>query len=94
MKIKYLIICLPLLLSSCAIYRQKFDCPPDPGVPCTSVTDLEQMIIETDSGPDIFVSNSSQGCRGAQICRKNKVWIAGYKTCDGCWIPGHYIEID
>lgn len=90
MKRIYILIALSLLFSSCSIYRQKFDCPPDPGVPCTSVTDLEQMIIETDLGPDIFVG--SQGC--TQICRKNRVWIAGRRNEFGCWIPGHYVEIE
>lgn len=92
MKIIFPLICLSLLLSSCAIYHQQFDCPPEPGVPCTAVTDLEQMIIETDTGPDIFVGSTSQGY--TQVCRKKRVWIAGQRNCNGCWIPGHYLEID
>lgn len=92
MRIAFLLVGLSLCLSSCAIYRQKFDCPPEPGVPCTSVTDLEQMIIETDVGPDIFVGSTSQGC--TQVYGKKRVWIVGQRNCNGCWIPGHYVEID
>lgn len=78
-------------LSSCTIYRWQFDCPPDPGVPCTSVTDLEQMVIETEQGPDIFLSNPPTQCI-AGIGKK--VWINESQTPDGCWIPGHYIYLN
>ena len=48
---------LPLhLLSSCQVYRAEFDCQPGYGVPCTSVTDIEKMIVETpDNSPDTFL---------------------------------------
>ena len=84
---KYVLIILTLSLTSCTVYRQKFDCPPDPGVPCTSVTDLEQMVVETERGPDLFIlSESTRECK--------RVWIPGYRNCEGCWIPGHYLEIN
>lgn len=43
------------LFSSCSIYNQKFDCPPPSGIPCASVTDIEDMILDTEKGPDIIV---------------------------------------
>ncbi len=85
MKIRTLLLCLPLLFTSCAIYRQKFDCPPDPGVPCTSVSDLERMIIETESGPDIFVGEDTQGTTSECDKKAQRVWIR--KPCGrGCYI--------
>jgi hypothetical protein len=91
MKFPYLLLIPLLLLPSCAIYRRQFDCPPDQGVPCTSVTDLEQMIVETEKGPDIFLSNPPDPCTS---CACKKIWINAYNTPDGCWIPGHYIDLD
>lgn len=76
-------------LTSCAVYRQRFDCPPDPGVPCTSVTDLEQMIVETGKGPDMFI-NSAPQCKGG----KRKIWINTYRSPNGKCIPGHYIYVN
>lgn len=36
-----------LTLCSCQTYRSNFDCSPGKGVRCTSVTDIEKMIVET-----------------------------------------------
>jgi hypothetical protein len=47
-----------LFLTSCAIYSKEFDCLPSLGVPYTSETDLESMVIETNKGPDLFVPRS------------------------------------
>jgi len=85
MKIKYLILCLPLMLTSCAIYRQKFDCPPDQGVPCTSVSDLEQMIVETEIGPDVFLGINPTQHQIKDTPSSNRIWIS---DCKG---HGHYI---
>lgn len=38
------------------MYKRDFDCKPAEGVPCTSVTTLEKMIVETPCGPDVFLS--------------------------------------
>ncbi|CUI18206.1 Type IV conjugative transfer system lipoprotein TraV (plasmid) [Candidatus Protochlamydia naegleriophila] len=46
---------LLFLAGSCSVYENDFDCPPDIGVPCTSSSDIESMIIETTHGPDIFL---------------------------------------
>ena len=89
-----------LFLTSCTIYKQEFECPPPQGVPCTSETDLESMVVETDCGPDIFLPVNRDDCS----CHKNmspaervctalgrKVWICHQLTEDGCRIQGHYI---
>lgn len=91
MKHLHLFLTLMTFLSSCAVYKRQFDCPPDQGVPCTSVTDLEQMIVETPSGPDLFLSTLPASCSTA--CRK-RVWIQEAYAPDGRWIPGHYIELN
>jgi hypothetical protein len=31
-------------LSSCAVYENKFDCPPGKGANCSSVEEIEQMV--------------------------------------------------
>jgi hypothetical protein len=54
-----LLLFLGLGLTACSpVYEQTFDCPPGEGVPCTSVTDLEALIVETNEGPDIFIGRS------------------------------------
>lgn len=55
---------LPLLFlaGSCSVYENDFDCPPDIGVPCTSSSDIESMIIETTHGPDIFLGEAQIPC--------------------------------
>lgn len=89
-------------LTSCAIYQQEFDCPPPVGVPCTSVTDLESMVVETSKGPDLFLpleresdekSACSQETPVTDVCSslKRKVWICHHLTEDGCNVQGHYI---
>jgi len=35
---------LALELSSCAVYENKFDCPPGKGANCSSVEEIEQMV--------------------------------------------------
>ena len=97
---------LSLLLSSCAIYKQQFDCPPPAGIPCASVTEIESMIVETEKGPDLIVKpeveedNHCFWC-GAQkpglafpskssTCSP-KVWICSQKK-GGCLMKGYYFK--
>jgi hypothetical protein len=77
-----------LSLTSCAMYQQDFDYSPPRGVPCTSQTDLEKMIIETDKGPDLFVPTENESDR---IIANRKVWICPYTNEEGCRFMGHYI---
>lgn len=37
------------------MYKKDFDCPPGNGIPCTSVSKLESMIVETQCGEDTFL---------------------------------------
>jgi hypothetical protein len=83
------LICALFLLTACNSYRKNFDSPPGCGIPCTSVSTLEQMIVESPSGPEIFL-----GCvpkpveiESGPICRctdslgpekpfQRRIWIA------------------
>ncbi|MFI5342790.1 MAG: hypothetical protein ACHQUC_01070 [Chlamydiales bacterium] len=95
-----LLIPLLSLISSCAMYKQEFDCPPPQGVPCTSETDLEAMIMETDQGADLFLpyENDKLFCSKQnstpveRVCATlgRKVWVCDQLTQDG-YIQGHYI---
>ena len=96
------------LLSSCQTYRQNFDCPPGKGVPCTPITDIERMIIETPEGsPDLFLGYLPSECQSGACCPKNsslyhpplencqqRIWIEGRTFDCGTYIDGHYIYIN
>jgi hypothetical protein len=85
------------LATSCNAYRSQFDCCPSKGVPCTSVSKIESMIVETQEGSDIFVGLETPGRSywksKALKCGKpiTKVWIADAIDADGNYICGHYI---
>jgi|LakMenEpi03Aug12_release.lakeMendotaPanAssembly.Ray.scaffolds.fasta_scaffold03135_14 hypothetical protein len=97
-----LILCL-LFLSSCQIYRSKFDCPPGEGVPCTSVTEIEKMIIETPEGEsDIFLGGlpkrklkmkKKEITRCVKTCPEKRVWVEGEFMPSGDYVEGHYIYL-
>lgn len=61
------------LLSSCSIYKQQFDCPPPKGIPCTSVTEIESMIVETEQGADLLVVPAVKQEKGCFWCGKKDV---------------------
>lgn len=84
--------------NSCAIYQQEFDSKPPSGVPGTSETDLENMIIETGSGPDLFIPRDQENPCSYRKCKEGtmpplncKVWVCSHLAEDGCAIQGHYI---
>jgi hypothetical protein len=83
------------LTTSCQMYCTKFDCPPGEGVPCTSVTDIESMVIETNEGPDVLAGFQAWKKLIPIIppCQTRKVWVADTDTENGCHIDGHYIYI-
>jgi conjugal transfer pilus assembly protein TraV len=94
-----------LLLSSCAMYQQEFDCPIPPGVSCTSVTDLESMIIETDRGADVLLTpnNCCESKSKSCSCKKKgvvtnskseepKVWVCQQLIGENCQRQGHYLQ--
>lgn len=94
---------LPFLLTACQTYRSHFDCPPGCGIPCTPVTTIEKMILETDEGPDLFLGyvpdeeqNGSQGFARLPHRPSNntmRVWLEGKQLPCGTYIEGHYIFI-
>jgi len=43
------------MMTSCCMYKKEFDSEPGKGIPCTPVSTLEEMIIETPTGPDTFL---------------------------------------
>lgn len=84
--IRTLLSCLMCsLLASCSIYKQQFDCPPPQGIPCTSVNEIESLIVETAQGPDLLAvpaNKQEKGCfwcgkktEGNSSLQKRKVWI-------------------
>jgi len=52
--LRYLVFIFAFL-SSCCMYKKEFDCPAGEGVPCTSVSRLEKMIVEAERGDDPFL---------------------------------------
>jgi len=83
------------------MYKQDFECPIPKGVPCTSETDLEAMIVETNQGADLFIPVIKKECtcrsKKKISCSENnvlplirKVWICQQATDDD-YIQGHYI---
>lgn len=92
-KILVCLASLSLVLSSCAMYRQDFDCPPEMGVPCTSVTDLEAMVVDTKKGPDLFLGNDPKGiCQGSleePPLGSIRFWKCKSKECGHEYL-GHY----
>lgn len=89
------------ILSSCQVYNSHFECPPGEGIPCTSLTNIEGMIIETSEGPDIFpgcavCDNSSPVCDKECVrpCENmRRVWMSGRTLPCGTYVEGHYIYI-
>ncbi len=75
------------------MYKSQFDCPPSPGIPCTSVTDLESMIVEMHRGPNLIAGSQTGSWNHLvpvlQEGQARKVWMAGEEGCQ----PGHYIYL-
>ncbi len=107
MRNKALILAM-VFLTSCQVYSNRFDCPPCEGVPCTSVSEIQRMIIETpEGGPDIFLGKtpsttcsdcSKRRCRthtsrSSTNTEKKRIWVEG--SVFGCSnVEGHYIYFD
>ena len=103
MRSPFLLLPLLIFLNACAMYKQEFDCSVPQGVPCTSETDLESMIIETSQGPDLFLPMQADDCN--LPCHKQKedpaqrisstlgrkVWMCDQAPEEGGYIQGHYI---
>ena len=80
---KKLITLIPLFLCSCSIYNRDFDCPPGKGIGCKSVTEIEEMIVETEEGPDLFPSEAvgpdCKECKNSKALEESvkRVWVKG-----------------
>ncbi len=77
---------LPLLFltGSCSVYENDFDCHPDIGVPCTSSSDIESMIIETTHGPDIFLGEA-QTPYTKEYAPGQRSYVVGYFFLKGAF---------
>lgn len=49
------LFCLLAVFTSCSMYKKDFDSCAGKGTPCTSVSTLEEMILESPCGPDTFL---------------------------------------
>lgn len=97
-KISVYLLINSIFLTSCQIYKNHFDCPPCKGVPCTSVTSLEKMIVETEEGSDVFIGQNLSGSQngiivptktGKKELLGKKIWVADI-ACEGN-PQNHYI---
>jgi hypothetical protein len=69
-------------------------------MPCTSVSEIESKVIETEEGPDLFVGLQKPGQCLWKVkvfaCEKDsikKVWIEDAMDSCGNLICGHYIYL-
>lgn len=77
----FLFVFLVWGLSSCAVYGNKFDCPPGNGAHCSSVEEIEQMV----NNGEVWKVNG----RVKQVKPKGRIKRnCGGKTCD------HHYELD
>ncbi len=89
-----------LSMTSCQIYSPIFDCPPCEGVPCTSVTEIEGMIIESKEREDLFVGGNPEAralwktmvANGATDSDR-RIWVKETKDKHGNFIGGYYIYL-
>lgn len=98
---KPLFILLSFLCSSCSTYQRHYSCPPGIGVTCKSVTEIEGMIEEKESGPDLFlpeknVSKRSKKDKGAcclsQLKKGREVFSKEAPLIKRVWLRGHSTE--
>jgi hypothetical protein len=95
------ILILLIALSSCAGYRTHWGCCPARGVPCTPVTEIEGMIIESDEGPNIFLGSESdrkplpgkRSCALSLSPNVHRVWITE-TTAKGEYCQGFYLYLN
>ncbi|CAF24153.1 hypothetical protein [Candidatus Protochlamydia amoebophila] len=85
-----------LLLPSCAIYKQQFDCPAPKGIPCTSVTAIESLIVETQEGADFLVypplkDKKNEETNQGLAALPPRVWICN-QAKEKMGIKGYYIQ--
>ena len=96
----FLVLTFLASTTSCQVYRSCFDCPPACGVPCTSLTEIEGMIVETTTGPDLFVGGEPQDIPlWKQLVANSSndplrtVWVEEVQNDAGDFICGHYVYL-
>jgi len=100
---KYLLLCLLFLFTSCSNYRSNFDCPVYSGAGCKSVSQIEAMIEENERGSDCFTGTCSSSCNKKSCYKsvpsayeevvggKAKAWVCPHFNSTGHYVDGHYI---
>ena len=97
------LLILLISLTSCAGIRTHWSCAPARGVPCTPVSEIEAMIIESDHGPNIFLGSETDekpqpdkiGPNGTTPLSPiiHRVWISE-KVERGEYHKGHYLYLN
>jgi hypothetical protein len=54
------------------MYNSKFDCPPGKGIGCKPVNEVLNMIVETDEGEDLFVTDPEEAVLLKTQAKKKK----------------------
>lgn len=79
------------------MYKSHFDSPPGEGIPCTSVTGIESMIIENEIGSDVLAGAQTGTWKNLVPPRPPgqpyKIWMADVDSDCGCHIDSHFIYI-
>lgn len=79
------------LTSCCRPYKAHFDCPINEGAPCTSMTKIESLIVETEEGQDIFIG-SKWGHAFPRPNKATKIWVSPFAAKNE-GIPEGYINL-
>ncbi|MDB2613577.1 hypothetical protein N9Y92_00270 [Chlamydiales bacterium] len=96
---------IPVLVSlfGCCRPQPCPECPIPCGIPCTSLSEIDAMVIETPDGePDIFTGQKIRGrktpckrrrssCSSKKSDEIGRIWIEGSSNQKGDYIEGHYI---
>lgn len=85
------------------MYRSNFECPIPEGTPCTSVTQIESMIVERKEGPDLFVLTDENDCtcaypkimRCASLSKKKRrIWLSSHTGPNEVPIKGRNVFVE
>lgn len=91
---------LSTLLTSCVGYKTQLSCHPAKGVPCTPVTEIESMIIESCEGTNIFLGSESDQKADSNKCEMSlqpsafRVWITPKRDGRGKCLKGFYLYLN
>lgn len=99
---KILLVSLLLLSSSCQVYKSSFEYVPEEGIPCKSVTEIESMIVESESGPNFILETDhdaqtvirKSNSRSSKSEKSKRIWIEESQKSSDLRVEGHYIYFD